>query len=130
MIKRITQMALVCLAMLCMSSTETASIDTRPYIYVSFEYNEINVHAGRPVDLTIFFKNANRLYFYREDDFTPQEITFERGDHNNPDMRMITHSLVIEEYDYTVTYYFVAESQDGIEMRTRITLHTYPNLEP
>ena len=123
-------MALVCLAMLCMSSTETASIDTRPYIYVSFEYNEINVHAGRPVDLTIFFKNANRLYFYREDDFTPQEITFEGEDHNKPDMRMINISLVIEEYDYTVTYCFVAKSQDGSETRTRITLHTYPNLEP
>ena len=123
-------MAFVCLAMLCMSSTETASIDTRPYVSVSFEYNEINVHAGRPVDLTIFFKNAVRLYMYREDNFTPQEITLQGDNYNNPDMRMITHSLVIEEYDYTVTYYFVAVSQDGSETGTRITLHTYPNLEP
>ncbi|MBO5873663.1 MAG: hypothetical protein J6Q35_01365 [Rikenellaceae bacterium] len=123
-------MALVCLAMLCMSSTETASIDTRPYIYVSFEYNEINVHAGRTVDLTIFFKNANWLYFYREDDFTPQEIPFNVRDKNNPDMRITTHSVVIEEYDYTVRYYIVAESEDGSETWTFITLHTYPNLEP
>lgn len=130
MIKRITQMALICLAMLCMSSTETASIDTRPYVSVSFEYNEINVHAGRPVDLTIFFKNAVRLYIYREDNFVPQEITLGENDYNKPDMRMINISLVIEEYDYTVTYYFVAVSEDGSETGTRITLHTYPNLEP
>ena len=130
MIKRITQMAFVCLAMLCMSSTETASIDTRPYVSVSFEFNEINVHAGRPVDLVIFFKNTNRLYMYREDDFTPQEITFNVRDKNNPDMRITTHSVVIEEYDYTVRYYIVAESEDGSETWTFITLHTYPNLEP
>lgn len=130
MFKKITKMALVCLAMLCMSSTETASIDTRPYICVSFEYNEINVHAGRPVDLTIFFKNADRLYFYREDNFVPQDITLGVNEKNNPDMRMKTIPLVIEEYDYTVTYYFVAVSENGSETRTRITLHTYPNLEP
>ena len=130
MFKKIIKMALVCLAMLCMSSTETASIDTRPYIYVSFEYNEINVHAGRPVDLVIFLKNAVRLYMYKEDDFTPQEIPLEGDNYNNPDMRIINHSVVIEEYDFTVRYYIVAESQDGSETWTFITLHTYPNLEP
>lgn len=123
-------MAFVCLAMLCMSSTETASIDTRPYVSVSFEFNEINVHAGRPVDLVIFFKNAVRLYMYREDNFTLHEIPLGDGERNEPDEKMKTHSVVIDEYDYTVRFYITAVSRDGSETWTRITLHTYPNLEP
>ncbi len=130
MIKRITQMAFVCLAMLCMSSTETTSIDTRPYIYVSFEYNEINVHAGRPVDLTVFFKNASRLIIYREDNASFQEITLDVEEIDKPDTRMKNISLVIDEYDYTVRYYVIVVSQDRSYMYTHITLHTYPNLEP
>ena len=128
MIKRITQMALVCLAMLCMSSAQSPNV--QPYVRVAFEYNEINVHARQPIDLIIYFKNTDRLYVYREDNFTLNEIPLDDGDKNNPDMGIITHSVVIDEYDYTVRFYITAVSRDGSETWTRITLHTYPNLEP
>lgn len=123
-------MALVCLAMLCMSSTETTSIDTRPYVRVVFGYNEINVHAGHPFDLVIFFKNTYRLFVYREDNAALQEITLEGEEINDPNERVRYHSVVINEYDYTVRYYIIAVSEDGSYMDTHITLHTYQYIEP
>ena len=123
-------MALVCLAMLCMSSTETASIDTRPYVRVVFEYNEINVHSGRPVDIIIYFRNTDRLFVYREDNASLHEIPLGEGERNEPDDKMTTHTVVIDEPDYTVRFTIIAVSEDGSYMNTHVTYHTYQVFEP
>ena len=123
-------MALVCLAMLCMSSAQSPNV--RPYVRVVFEYNEINVHAGRPVDIIIYIRNTYRLFVYREDNFTLEEITLSAEDEeiNNPDDKMITHTVIIDEPDHTVRYTVIAVSEDGSYMDTHVTYHTYPNFEP
>ena len=130
MIKKITKMALVCLAMLCMSSAQSPNV--QPYVRVVFEYNEINVPAGRPVDIIIYFRNTYRLFVYREDNFTLDEIILsaENEEINNPDDKMITHTVVIDEPDHTVRYTVIAVSEDGSYMDTHVTYHTYQNFEP
>ena len=122
-------MALVCLAMLCMSSAQSPNV--QPYVRVVFEYNEINVHAGRPVDIIIYIRNTYRLFVYREDNFTLEEIILNaaEGEINNTEEKMRTHTVVIDEPDYTVRYTIIAVSEDGREAHTYVSYHTYPNPE-
>ena len=133
--KNLLKMAFLCLAMLCMSSTETTSIDTRPTVRVAFQYNEVYAFPGRPFDLMIFFRNASRLYVYRDDNFTFEEITLQGNDKNNPDERMITHNVVINEPDFTVRFTIIAVFDEGddyvdeTEESTHVSYHTYPNPE-
>ena len=131
MVKKITRMALVCLAMLCMSSTETTSIDTRPYVRAAFQYNEVIAYPGHPFDIIIFFRNTSRLFVYREDNFTLEEIILNaaEGEINNTEEKMRTHTVVIDEPDYTVRYTIIAVSEDGREAHTYVSYHTYPNPE-
>ena len=132
--KNFLKMAFVCLAMLCMSSAQSPIL-TRPTVRVAFQYNEVYAFPGRPFDLMIFFRNASRLYVYRDDNFTIEEIPLQGDDINNPNERMITHNVVINEPDFTVRFTIIAVFDEGddyvdvTEESTFVSYHTYSNPE-
>ena len=132
--KNLLKMAFVCLAMMCMSSAQSPTVE-EPTVRVAFQYNEVIAYPGHPFDLMIFFRNTSRLYVYRDDNFTMEEITLQGNDKNNPDERMITHNVVINEPDFTVRFTIIAVFDDGDdyvdvrEVSTHVSYHTYPNPE-
>ena len=126
MFKKITKMALVCLAMMCMSSAQSPIID-EPTVRVLFQYNEIIAYAGHPFDIEIFFRNTNKLYVYKNDYYIMQEIPLEEWQKNNPDELQTTYTDVIVEPDYIVEYTIVAEAENGSRRSTEISFYTYPN---
>ena len=129
-------MAFVCLAMMCMSSAQSPITD-EPTVRVLFQYNEVIAYPGHPFDLMIFFRNVSRLYVYREDNFTLQEITLDPSEINNPNEIMKTHTVVIDEPNYTVRYTIIAvldegndnEDEDEVVRYTHVSFHTYPTPE-
>ena len=130
MIKRITKMALVCLAMVCMSSAQSPIL-TRPTVRVLFEDLELIAFPGHPVTIDIFFTNTNNLYVWRDDTETLTYINFEDPEmRNNPEEQHYPHRDIIYEPDHTVTYTVVAESEDWERDYADITFHTNCNPEP
>ena len=82
MIKKITKMALVCLAMLCMSSAQSPIL-TRPTVRVLFEDLELIAYPGHPITIDIYFTNTNNLYVWRDDTYTLTYINLEELEKRN-----------------------------------------------
>ena len=130
MFKKITKMALVCLAMMCMSSAQSPIL-TRPTVRVLFEDLELIAYPGHPITIDIYFTNTNNLYVWRDDTETLTYINFEDPDmRNSPEEKQLSYTDTIYEPDHTVTYTVVAESEDWERDYADISFHTYCNPEP
>ena len=130
MIKRITKMALVCLAMMCMSSAQSPIL-TRPTVRVLFEDLELIAYPGHPITIDIYFTNTNNLYVWRDDTETLTYINLEElGMRNDPEEQQYSYRDVIYEPEHTVTYTVIAESENWERDYADISFHTYPDPEP
>ena len=145
MVKKLSKMALVCLAVLCISSTETtetkktttetatettaetASIIMRPSIRIVFEYLELFATAGQPFTIYFYYKNTNRFLIFRDDDDNMR--IFDPNYPNNPEEHLGEYIDVINDYDYTVVYTIIAESENWDRDYADITYHTRPCMD-
>ena len=134
-------MALVCLAVLCISSTETtetkktttetatetASITMRPTIRIMFEGMELIANAGYPFSIYVYYTNTNRFFIFRDDDSNMRIIDPEHR--NNPEEHLGEFSDVITDYDYLVEYTIIAESEGWDRDYAYISYRTRPYVD-
>ena len=129
MFKKITKMALVCLAMMCMSSAQSPT-KVVPTVRVLFEDLELIAYPGYPITIDIYFTNTNNLYVWRDDAQTLTYVLLNEEQRNKSYEINATHTDVIVEPEWTVEYTVIAESIDWERDFADISFHTYPNPEP
>jgi hypothetical protein len=108
-------------------SSAQSPILTRPTVRVLFEDLELIAYPGHPITIDIYFRNTNRLYVYRDDNYILQEIQFEERYRNKTDEYSTSYTDVIVEPNYTVKYTVIAESEDWERDYADISFQTYSN---
>ncbi len=143
MVKKLSKMALVCLAVLCISSTETtetkktttetatetASITMRPTVRIMFEGIELIANAGYPFTIYFYYTNTNRFLIFRDDDSNMRIEYPQNGTANTPEENLGEFSDVITDYDYLVEYTIIAESEGWDRDYAYISYRTRPYVD-
>ena len=128
MVKKLSKMALVCLAMLCLSSTQSPTRVT-PTVRVLFQDLELIAYPNHPITIDIYFTNTNNLYIVRSDVLNLTYIPFNDEFRNKPHESHKEYTDVIVEPNHTVEYTVIAESVDWEREYADISFHTYSNPE-
>ena len=120
MVKRLTRMALVCLATLSVSLGFAL-----PYVRILFNEDQtMEIRYGQPFIFTIAFTNTNRMWVYANDYYQYEEIPLSEAKRNCPWEEMIDYGDTIYEYDYVKEYTVIIEDQDGNQDFAYITYRT------
>ena len=124
MVKKLTRMALVCLAMLCMSSVQSPIL-TRPTVRTDlFDGTTMDVFTGQVFTFNIYFTNTNRLFMFIQEDYQFTELTISSDKKDQNSENYIPHTVIINEYSTTKTFDITAFNKDGESAVTSLILQT------
>ncbi len=124
MFKKITKMALVCLAMLCMSSVQSPIL-TRPTVRIDFfDGLTMDVFVGQPFRFDIVYRNTDMLFIQADNEYQLTRLDIPENTRNEPAESRFEHFITINEYSTVRRYDVMAQSEDGAIDMTSISFMT------